>query len=45
MPSRWRPELIGLTITAALTHVWSLFNPNAIVFDEVYFKALSLIHI
>lgn len=38
---RWRPELIGLILAAALTRMWALFTPNAVVFDEVYFKAFA----
>jgi dolichyl-phosphate-mannose-protein mannosyltransferase len=38
---RWRPELIVLIIAAFVTRLWSLFTPNAVVFDEVYFKAFA----
>ncbi|HSX01578.1 MAG TPA: phospholipid carrier-dependent glycosyltransferase [Candidatus Saccharimonas sp.] len=46
MPKSWRlllyrPELIILTALAALTRFWGLFQPNAIVFDEVYFKTYA----
>jgi dolichyl-phosphate-mannose-protein mannosyltransferase len=37
----WRPELIILTVAAALTRFWDLFTPHAVVFDEVYFKAYA----
>lgn len=35
------PELIGLIVAATATRLWNLFTPNAIVFDEVYFKAFA----
>jgi dolichyl-phosphate-mannose--protein O-mannosyl transferase len=35
---KWQPEVIGLVIAAFLTRFWNLFTPNAVVFDEVYFK-------
>jgi dolichyl-phosphate-mannose-protein mannosyltransferase len=38
---RWYPELIALIAGAAITRFWSLFFPNAVVFDEVYFKAFA----
>jgi dolichyl-phosphate-mannose-protein mannosyltransferase len=38
---RWRPELIGLIVAAFATRIWTLFSPNAVVFDEVYFKAFA----
>jgi dolichyl-phosphate-mannose-protein mannosyltransferase len=38
---RWRPELIGLIVAAFATRLMSLFTPNAVVFDEVYFKAFA----
>lgn len=40
---RWLhyPELAGLIILALATRTWALFTPNAIVFDEVYFKAFA----
>jgi dolichyl-phosphate-mannose-protein mannosyltransferase len=40
-PKRWHPELIALIIAALATRLWSLFTPNAVVFDEVYFKAFA----
>jgi len=40
-PKRWRPELILLLAGAAITRLWSLLQPNAVVFDEVYFKAFA----
>jgi dolichyl-phosphate-mannose-protein mannosyltransferase len=38
---RWRPELIALIIAAFATRLWALFTPNAVVFDEVYFKGFA----
>lgn len=38
---RWRPELLALIIAALITRLWNLFQPNAVVFDEVYFKAFA----
>ncbi len=41
---RWlcqRPELLVLTLIAALTRFWNIWQPNAIVFDEVYFKEFA----
>jgi dolichyl-phosphate-mannose-protein mannosyltransferase len=38
---RWHPELVGLIVAAAATRLWYLFSPNAVVFDEVYFKAFA----
>jgi dolichyl-phosphate-mannose-protein mannosyltransferase len=38
---RWRPELTGLIVAALATRFWSLFTPDAVVFDEVYFKAFA----
>jgi dolichyl-phosphate-mannose-protein mannosyltransferase len=38
---RWRPELIYLIGAAIITRTWMLFQPNAIVFDEVYFKVFA----
>jgi dolichyl-phosphate-mannose-protein mannosyltransferase len=38
---RWYPELIGLVVAAFATRIWDLFYPNAVVFDEVYFKAFA----
>ncbi|MDB5178941.1 MAG: C-terminal four region of protein-O-mannosyltransferase [Patescibacteria group bacterium] len=40
-PKRWHPELIVLILAAALTRVWNLFSPNAVVFDETYFKSFA----
>jgi dolichyl-phosphate-mannose-protein mannosyltransferase len=40
-PKRWHPELIALIVAAFATRLWSLFTPNAVVFDEVYFKAFA----
>jgi len=37
----WRPELIGLVLAAFATRLWDVFNPKAVVFDEVYFKAFA----
>lgn len=39
--ARWRPELILLIIAGFITRLWSLFFPNAVVFDEVYFKVFA----
>jgi dolichyl-phosphate-mannose-protein mannosyltransferase len=41
LPSSWRPELIALILAAFATRFWDLFFPNAVVFDEVYFKAFA----
>jgi dolichyl-phosphate-mannose-protein mannosyltransferase len=38
---RWRPELLGLIAASFITRLWSLFTPNAVVFDEVYFKQFA----
>ncbi|MEO7617392.1 MAG: phospholipid carrier-dependent glycosyltransferase [Candidatus Saccharibacteria bacterium] len=38
---RIRPELIALIIGAIFTRTFQLFQPKAIVFDEVYFKAFA----
>lgn len=35
------PELLVLTVLSALSHFWRLFQPNAVVFDEVYFKEFA----
>jgi dolichyl-phosphate-mannose-protein mannosyltransferase len=35
------PELIIIILVALLTRFWELFTPNAVVFDEVYFKAFA----
>jgi dolichyl-phosphate-mannose-protein mannosyltransferase len=40
-PRRWYPEFIGLIVAAIITRFVSLFSPNAVVFDEVYFKAFA----
>lgn len=37
----WKPELVVLVLVAILTRFWSLFTPNAVVFDEVYFKVFA----
>lgn len=39
--NRWRPELVGLIAISFFTRLWNLFMPNAVVFDEVYFKAFA----
>ena len=39
--SRVRPELIVLLLAAAVTRLWNLFTPNAVIFDEVYFKEFA----
>jgi dolichyl-phosphate-mannose-protein mannosyltransferase len=41
LKSHWRPELLILTLLAALTRFWDVFNPHTTVFDEVYFKAFA----
>ncbi len=38
---RFRPELITLIAAAAFTRLWELFRPDAVVFDEVYFKGFA----
>ncbi len=38
---RWRPELVILIVAAFATRLWQLFTPNAVVFDEVYFKVFA----
>lgn len=40
-PKRWHPELIALILAAGLMRFWNLFTPNAVVFDETYFKAFA----
>src|SRR5665213_1764341 len=35
---RWPWEVIILTVAALATRTWQLAQPNATVFDEVYFK-------
>ena len=40
-PRRWYPELIGLIVAAIITRFTTLFSPDAVVFDEVYFKAFA----
>jgi dolichyl-phosphate-mannose-protein mannosyltransferase len=35
------PELLVLTVLSAASHFWRLFQPNAVVFDEVYFKEFA----
>lgn len=37
----WRTEVIGLVAAALITRLWNVFNPKAVVFDEVYFKAFA----
>lgn len=32
------PELFALAAASALAHFWRLFTPNAVVFDELFFK-------
>lgn len=39
--TRFRPELIALIVGAAVTRLWGLFKPDAVVFDEVYFKGFA----
>jgi dolichyl-phosphate-mannose-protein mannosyltransferase len=41
LPKRWYPELIGLIVAGFATRITTLFTPNAVVFDEVYFKAFA----
>ena len=36
-----RLELVILTALAFITRFWGLFHPNAVVFDEVYFKQFA----
>lgn len=38
---RVRPELLLLLLSAALTRLWNVFSPHAVIFDEVYFKAFA----
>jgi dolichyl-phosphate-mannose-protein mannosyltransferase len=35
------PELYVLTAASALTHFWRLFTPNAVVWDEIYYKRFA----
>ena len=35
------PELLVLTAFSAVSHFWRLFLPNAVVFDEMYFKQFA----
>ena len=35
------PELLVLSILSAATHFWRLFTPNAVVFDEQYYKQFA----
>jgi dolichyl-phosphate-mannose-protein mannosyltransferase len=35
------PELLALTVLSAASHFWRLFTPNAVVFDEVYYKQFA----
>jgi dolichyl-phosphate-mannose-protein mannosyltransferase len=37
----WRPELLALTSLALLTRFWGLFDPRAVVWDEVHFETFS----
>ena len=42
MKSLWRrPEVIILTVLAFITRLWGVTRPNAVVFDEVYFKSYA----
>ncbi|MBW4061413.1 phospholipid carrier-dependent glycosyltransferase [Candidatus Saccharibacteria bacterium] len=38
---RVHPELILLTLAAFITRFWFVTKPNAVVFDEVYFKVYA----
>ncbi len=38
---RWPPELLVLTVLAALTRFWGLFHPRAVIFDEVYYEKFT----
>jgi dolichyl-phosphate-mannose-protein mannosyltransferase len=38
---RWYPELAFLIIASVATRFWTLFSPDSVVFDEVYFKAFA----
>lgn len=38
---RLPPELLALTLAAVVTRLWGVFTPNAVIFDEVYFKAFA----
>jgi dolichyl-phosphate-mannose-protein mannosyltransferase len=40
-PKRWYPELLALIAAGFVTRFWDIFHPNAVVFDEVYFKAFA----
>lgn len=40
-PQWLRPELLALTLVAALTRFWDVVAPQAVVFDEVYFKTYA----
>src|SRR5262249_24661309 len=35
------PELLVLAVFSAASHFWRLFMPNAVVFDEVYYKQFA----
>jgi dolichyl-phosphate-mannose-protein mannosyltransferase len=35
------PELLVLTVCSAASHFWRLFTPNAVAFDERYFKEFA----
>ncbi len=39
--SRFRPELIVLTLAALFTRLWRVYIPDAVVFDEVHFKGFA----
>lgn len=39
--TRFRPELVALILAGVATRLWNLFTPNAVIFDEVYFKAFA----
>lgn len=41
LKQHWRPEVIFLIAAAALTRLWGIFQPQAIVFDETYFKTYA----
>ena len=38
---RWHPELIALIVMGFVTRTLELFRPNAVVFDETYFKVFA----
>src|ERR1043165_4360145 len=41
MKRPFTPELVVLTALSALTHFWTLFTPNAVVFDEIFYKQFA----